>query len=256
MLTEQMRARTKESHDKSDHMVNLRLAVVLTSRQLWAEALSLFYPIYEELEAVLERNKDKEGYFRRLHSLLAEFEIANRMKADIQFFLQTDDYFEALNQRRKRKGGEYQPKELNDYILRIRQLEKDRSPAILSYFYHMNMALMAGGYFIKKAVKYSFSLKSDDGVRVFTFEEPARIRSRLKEIINGLSLSDDDREVILQESIRIFEQNNALVETIKDSSSFKKATRDICAFWTRWGATFVVVGLGVFLAASHLRRST
>lgn len=255
-LTELMRDRTKEPHDKSDHMVNLRLALVLTSSQLWAEAISLFYPIYEELDAVLKRNKDKGGYFQQLHSLLSEFEIANKMRDDIKFFLPKDEDFQVLKQRRKNNDGQYQPKELNDYISRIRQLEKDQSPAIISYFYHMNMALMAGGYFIKKAVKHAFSLKTDDGVRMFTFEDPARIRAQLKEIINGLSLNDHDREIILQESVRIFEQNNALVGIIKDSSVFRKATQEFTALLARWGATFLVVGIGALLASNLSRRST
>ena len=252
-LTDRMKRRTKQPHDKSDKMVNLRLALVITNRQLWAEALSLFAYVYMEMEEILERNKTKEPY-KSLYPLLANLERSEMFKQDIDFFLKNEKERQDVRQRRKDSDGTFQPPELDQYIQRMRELEKANSPAIVSYFYHMNMALMAGGFFIKKAVKRAFNLQTDDGVRTFTYEGVENVkktRDHLKQIINSISLNEDEIEKVLQESVRVFEQNNALIATVQDSPWYAVATRNCLSFAIKWGVALSVLISGIILASKY-----
>ena len=252
-LTDRMKQRTKQPHDKSDRMVNLRLAIVITNRELWAEALSLFAFIYMEMEEILERNKTKEPY-KTLYPLLANFERSKMFQADIDFFMENEKDRNDLWQRRKDSNGKFHPPELDRYIQRMRELEQKNSPAIISYFYHMNMALMAGGFFIKKAVKRAFNLKTDHGVRAFTYdclENVKKTRDELKRLINSIPLAEDEIESVLQESVRVFEQNNALVATVQDSPWYAVAANNCLSFTVKWGAALFVLVSGVILASRY-----
>lgn len=46
---------------------------------------------------------------------------------------------------------------------------------LLSYFYHMYTALLAGGQVIKKVVKKSFSPPEGEGLNTFDFESKSRM---------------------------------------------------------------------------------
>ena len=46
----ELRVRTKQVHDESDRLVNLKLVVVLTDVRLWAQTISEFYVIFRTLE--------------------------------------------------------------------------------------------------------------------------------------------------------------------------------------------------------------
>ena len=58
LLSERMHLATKDVHDQSDKKVNYKLAMVLVSKELYAEAISLFWPVYREIEDQLERHAD------------------------------------------------------------------------------------------------------------------------------------------------------------------------------------------------------
>jgi len=251
-LTDLMRQRTKKPHDRSDRVVNLRLALVITSRELWAEALSLFAPIYIEMESILERNKTKEPY-KSLYPLLSGLKRSSKFEQDIAFFLTNEQDRQELWKRRKDSDGKYHPEVLDRYIQRMRELEKANSPAIICYFYHMNMAMMAGGAFVKKAVMRAFKLKTDDGIQIFTYEVDSVkvIREELKSLINNIKLDEKETEIVLQESVRVFEQNNALVDTVQDSPWYSVAARDCLVYIAKWGAIVGVVIAGVVIASRY-----
>lgn len=63
-------------------------------------------------------------------------------------------------------------------------------------------------------------------------------------IINTeVSLAEKEIERLLEESGRVFKQNNALVATVQDSEAFAIASAD-CTAWSLkvFGATLVAVG--------------
>ena len=50
----EMRVKTKDIHDKSDRLINLKLAVVLTDTRLYAEVLADFYMVFQTIENCLD----------------------------------------------------------------------------------------------------------------------------------------------------------------------------------------------------------
>lgn len=54
----ELRERTKVAHDFSDKLINLKLAVVLTDINLYAEVLYQFYNVYNTLENALVQYSD------------------------------------------------------------------------------------------------------------------------------------------------------------------------------------------------------
>jgi heme oxygenase len=57
-LSQRMSQETKNVHDQSHRLVELKIAIVLTSKELYAKAISLFWPIFAELESFMESHKD------------------------------------------------------------------------------------------------------------------------------------------------------------------------------------------------------
>lgn len=215
-LTERMRTTTKQIHDKSDRLVNLKLALVLTSRPLYGEALALFAPIYQRLEQALERHP-------KLSPVASHLDKMRRFpgfEADMRFYL-GEGGLESMRQRQK----EGQPNELKEYLEHLDRLEREDPMLLAVYAYHMYMAVLAGGYIIRKMVKRTMGLKNDEGVRALSFPpgvDCKALRSSLKQCMNEeMDFSEDQEERVLEESVKLFELNNRLVATVQDSPAFK-----------------------------------
>jgi len=238
-LTERMGVKSKKSHDKSDRMANLKLGLVLTSPKLYGEAISLFAPIYERLESIFERQQKeaqhKDGkyqeHLQKLDRLIPLISRSSGFQSDVNFFLSSDE--QSLIKDRLKNG---EPPELVNYLKRLEQLEKEEPIRLLAYVYHMYMAIFAGGYIIKKMVRKSMGLRKDsnDGVQALSLNlksaeahlDSKILRSDLKKIMNdeiAPMLSEDDIENILEESIRVFEMNNKLISSIRETPAFKVA---------------------------------
>jgi len=244
LLTDRMRVRTKQIHDKSDKLVNLKLGMVLTSKDLYAEAISLFWPIYHEMETLLETHKHHPqlGLF---HPYLEILRRAPNFERDMEFMLRdsTTTTMKELRQRRRRKMNttneedEFSPPELQDYIDNLRRLSDENPIVLVAYVHHMYGAIMAGGFMIKKMVQRVFSLQKDgnsDGVQAFEvdltndtkkFTTVKGLRKEMNRIINEeMKLTPQQEEAILKESPSVFVRNNALVATAKETPAFQKAT--------------------------------
>ena len=128
-LTERMRKGTRHIHDKSDKLVNLKLALVLTSRPLYGEAISLFAPIYAKLEEILDRQTAEGGgghpELRKLGRFLPTLRRVAGFDADMACFLGA----EQLAAKARRERGE--PPELAGYLARLEELERT-DPILLS----------------------------------------------------------------------------------------------------------------------------
>eukprot|EP00587_Corethron_hystrix_P009957 CAMPEP_0113316694 /NCGR_PEP_ID=MMETSP0010_2-20120614/11877_1 /TAXON_ID=216773 ORGANISM="Corethron hystrix, Strain 308" /NCGR_SAMPLE_ID=MMETSP0010_2 /ASSEMBLY_ACC=CAM_ASM_000155 /LENGTH=229 /DNA_ID=CAMNT_0000173481 /DNA_START=107 /DNA_END=793 /DNA_ORIENTATION=- /assembly_acc=CAM_ASM_000155 len=223
IFTDRMRSATKSVHDKSDRLVNLKLGLVLTSHQLYGEAIGLFAPIYCRLEEALERHRD--GRLGCIAALLEDLRRTPKFDEDILFYLGEDG---VASIKKKREEGI--PEELKDYLDHLNDLEREDPLLLVPYIYHLFMAIMAGGYIIKKMVKRAMGLKkdNDEGVMAFSFTELncAHLRRRLKHAVNNeLKLSKEEEEKILKESEEVFNRNNLLVGTVQNSQSFNDAVR-------------------------------
>jgi heme oxygenase len=231
-LSQRMVRRTKNVHDKSDRLVNLKLAMVLTSKDLYAEAISLFWPIYRELESLLEENKEHEQ-LKMLLPLLETLRRAPMFEEDMKSMLGGNEELAVELQNRRCRTDEngkhmYEPPELQAYIDNLHQLSKENPIALVAYIYAMYGAIMAGGSMIQRTVKRAFSLKSDKGVEMFDVELQGTgysnikaFRNEMKRILDeDMKLTPEQEEAVMKEAPMVFVRNNALVATVKDTPVF------------------------------------
>ncbi len=231
-LTERMRERSRDLHDQSDKVVNLKLALALTSKPLYAEAISLFWPIYRELESLLEKHRE-HAQVGLLYPLLPQLRRAHLFEDDIASLLGNKSLAQQMMTRRRRmENGEekFLPPELHDYIHHLRKLSEEDPLLLVPYFHSMYGAIFAGGSIIKRMVKRAFSLKTDAGVEMFNvsldgsrFQNIAEFRTNMKRKIDEeMNIADEDKTRIVNESPQVFLRNNALVATAQDTDAFKQ----------------------------------
>jgi len=85
-FSDELREKSREIHDISDKLINLKLVVVLTDKKLWAEALAEFYVVYRAIEDAVFHWRDDP----QLTQLLALVENASRREAfekDLEFYM-------------------------------------------------------------------------------------------------------------------------------------------------------------------------
>lgn len=86
---DELQERSREIHDISYKLINVKLIVVLTDKKLWAQALGEFYVVYRAIEdAVLRWREDS-----RLTPLLAVVKQVSRTVAferSLEFYLGND----------------------------------------------------------------------------------------------------------------------------------------------------------------------
>lgn len=249
-LTDRLRTSTRKVHDTSDRLVNLKLAYVLTSPKLYGEAISLFEPIYTFLEEALDRNVE-HPVLGELHRFLGRTE---GFKSDIEFFL-GDVHTSPAVPAAAVDGAQTLPRPaaLEQYLAHLSELEQTDPALLLAYYFHMYMAIFAGGYLIKKMVGRAFGLDSasGDGVQTFVLADgvnPGTFRKEYKEAINAIALSPGQIDAVIKESAEVFSQNNALVATVNNTAAYRVA---VAEFWD-WATRRVAVGAAVAIAAAGL----
>jgi heme oxygenase len=284
-LTERMRQASKDQHDQSDKLVNVKLALVLTSKALYAEAISLFLPIYAELEALMEIHKT-HPQLGCLYQLLPVLRRAPLFEKDMTALLvgsaNNKDEGVAADLKRRRitvddNGIEtFSPPELQRYITHLRKLSKEDPLLLLPYIYSMYSAILAGGAIIKRMVKTTFSLKTDAGVEMFLmsfsskeevsqqqqqqqpqpqpgFSNRAEFRTAFRRIINDdMEISESDQVRIVEEAPRVFARNNALVATARDTDAFRTVWANFQTYLWMIPASVGAVILAVWMS-SRLR---
>ncbi|KAI9992936.1 hypothetical protein PInf_014878 [Phytophthora infestans] len=173
-LTGQIRAATREIHNVSDNLVNLKLVVALTDKQLYGRALMLFYYIHVQLEASIRKHQDHDA-FRGLYEILNEIARADGIAKDLRFYLGED------------WSTKYQSTQaVQNYVNHLQELEKKNPILVLPYCYHMYMAMLAGGAMIKKLA----------------------LRDTIKEKIDTVPHDEETKKKILAESMTCFKMNN------------------------------------------------
>ncbi len=88
-----LREKTKQIHDDSDRLINIKLAATLTDKTLWAEAIADFYFVFQTLESSINAQKDHPNvgplYFDELQRTTAfqkdlKFYIGPKWEAEIK----------------------------------------------------------------------------------------------------------------------------------------------------------------------------
>ncbi|KAG7385766.1 Heme oxygenase 2 [Phytophthora pseudosyringae] len=227
-LTEQMRAATREVHNISDNLVNLKLVVALTDKKLYGRALMLFYFVYAQLESTIKTHKNHEA-FRGLYEILDEIARADGITKDLRFYLGED------------WSTKYQPTQaVEDYVKHLQELGEKDPILVLPYCYHMYMAMLAGGMMIKKLVKRSFAPPEGEGLNCFAFDVKSNkaLRDTIKEKINAVPLDEETKGLILAESMTCFKMNNQVVRSLDGAGN------RVMKFILKW-----IVIIGLVLAA-------
>lgn len=257
-LSKRMREQTLDVHDTSDRLVNLKLGIVLASKPLYAEAISLFWPIYREMESLMEIHKDHE-HLRLLYPLLPYLRRAPLFEEDINaLLLGNKNATEKLKcSRIQMEDGKekFHPPELQEYIDNLRSLSKEEPVALLAYIFAMYGAIMAGGSIIRRTVKSAFSLKSEKGVELFHvslegsgYKNILEFRNAMKRRLDvDMNLPQELQDVILRESPHVFLRNNRLLATVQATPVFQKTWNQCMRYFILISSAVVVI-LAAYMA--------
>lgn len=245
-LTERMRSTTTAEHDKSDTVVNLKLALVLTSPRLYGEALSLFVPIFERIESILGRTDHPQ--LRKLLPLLVNLRRTPGFRADMAYYLPKD-------RRRELEASWHEKGSVcAEYLQRLDMLEIDDPIRIIAYVYHLYAGVLAGGQIIKATVRKAMGLskqRHNEGVAAFCVPEgayPKKVLKEMKRVINDeISVSEEEMIRIIDEGPEVFRLNGTLIGSVKGTAAWRMAA-DECFKRT----VIPLAGVGIVLGAYWL----
>jgi heme oxygenase len=206
-FSSELTAKTQDIHDQSDRLINLKLAAVLTDTKLWAEAIAEFYVVFKTIEEGLIRCKDHAHVGPLLEAVGGAFR-TKAFERDLQFYL-GDDWKSHVSSSTYAK----------EYCSRIEYVIANEPTLLVAYVHSMYLALLAGGQIIKRIVKKTLGLTDEQGLDLFNFDavERTELRRSIKATIDGLQLSRQQKDAIIEEKIRVFRMNNAIANNIQTS---------------------------------------
>jgi heme oxygenase 2 len=113
-----------------------------------------------------------------------------------------------------------------DYLRHLEKIKQQKPILMLAYVYHMYMGLLSGGQILGKKRQLSkyFSAAADSnaGAAVTNFDDDtiAVLKQQMRSKTDAMAEKFDDttKELLLQESIKVFELNNDLVRSVKGAS--------------------------------------
>lgn len=251
-LTERMRDATKAEHEKSDKIVNLKLALVVTSPSLYGEALSLFVPIFAKIEDIL--NDSKHPQVCKLKPLLEKIKRTPGARADMTYYL-TSERRQQLEESWNANSGA-----CSEYLKHLEWIEANDPVLIIAYMYHLYAGVLAGGQIIKRIVKKAMGLKKsgEEGVEIFCLPDETIAKLFFKEykkIFNeDLDLTEEEEVRIIKEGNEVFRLNNTLIETIKGTEAWAIAAQK-CFNWVAYPIALTVIGLVVYFGRGYERRA-
>ncbi|RQM17925.1 hypothetical protein DD237_002653 [Peronospora effusa] len=253
LLTEQMRAATREIHSISDKLVNLKLVVALMDKKLYGRALLLFYYVYVQLELIMKTHKNHAA-FSGLYKIIDEIARADNIAKDLEFYLgeewntkyqptqATQDYVKYVNSQNMTVFVSSNwlcfffsfALELCEKVFVLLKLQNPT--LVLPYCYHMYMAMLAGGVMIKKMVKRSFTPPEGQGLNCFAFNVDSNkaLRHTIKDAINAVPHDEETKKLLLAESVTCFKLNNQIVQSLDGTGNH------VMKFILKW---MVIVGL-------------
>jgi len=215
-----MRQRTRNIHDVSDALVNLKLGLTLSDDTVWSEGILTFANIFLFLESALSRHQmtqfgglDVKG-LRRTEGL----------QKDLEAFY-GKEWEEKLNSMKNTPA-------VQNYIAHLEQVEEEDPNILCAYVYHLYMGLLSGGQILSAKKKISRK-QVCEGEELFKIEKPLSVyllKKSIRDAMQSISeqLSGDAKERILQESVKVFELNNTLIHSVKGvNEAFSKLVQKV-----------------------------
>lgn len=203
-LTTELHARTKDSHDESNKLVNIKVLVALTDPVLYGSVLKDFFFVFQAIEDGLEMLRDNEYIFplrNRLWYRQEEFD------KDVAYFLGSD------------WKSHHQPsKAVKRYQERISEVIRDDPLLMIAYASTMHVAMFAGGQILRPLVKKTLGLKEENGMAIFNYTTDSKtVRTELKNTLNNLKLDKQTVDKIVVEKKLIFKMNNSIAANVSVS---------------------------------------
>ena len=231
-----MRQRTKNIHDRSDALVNLKLGLTLSDETIWSEGILTFTNIFLFLEEALDRNSD---------SLLGDLDVEGlrRTKA----FEKDLESFYGEKWQNKLKEMKDTPA-VQNYISHLEHVESENPYLLSAYIYHLYMGLLSGGQILSAKKKITRQTNDSKGEEIFKVDKPnsvSSLKKQIREAMQNMSEHFDEelKDDILNEGVRVFELNNTLIHSVKGvDEAFWKLTKKLLVI------AFMFILLSYFIA--------
>jgi len=203
-----MRQRTRNIHDKSDALVNLKLGLTLTDERVWSEGILTFTNVFLFLEEALTRNQD---------SLLGDLDV-DGMRRTEAFYKDLKTFYG--DKWEERLHGMRETPSVKNYIRHLEKVERENPYLLSAYIYHLFMGLLSGGQILSAKKRISRQTKSSDGEEIFKVDKPhsvSSLKKKIREAMESMSehLDEETKENILIEGVKVFELNNTLIHSVK-----------------------------------------
>ena len=200
-LARRLRDSTKEIHDTSDKLVNLKLGVAMSDDKVWANGLLVFAKIFFQLEKSLDD-----------YASLADLDVEGMRRTAA--FEQDLDFFFGTSWRTQKD-----PQPVQDYVDHLQKLSEDEPLLLIPYIYHLYMGLLSGGQVLSKKRSLTGAPQDQKGSAVTTFsgETPGSLKKKLRSATNALGqeLDPDMQSRIIEEGINVFKLNNTIIHTVE-----------------------------------------
>lgn len=171
----------------------------LSNNKVWADGLQVFYEIFR----FLEQHTPTEW-------LPVEYHRTAAFERDLTYYL-GDDW-----------QSEYTVREsVHKYLNHLEEIKNKNRKLLIAYVYHLYMGLLSGGQILQKKRQLMSNIVrgNDEGCAVTTFDGFAigDIKQRMRALVDGLGDTWDEnvKAEIIQESRRVFEFNNEIVQSVQ-----------------------------------------
>merc|ERR1712168_1504529 len=199
----ELHERTKEIHDASDKLINVKLLVALTDTSIYGSVLKDFYFVYRAIEEALETCRDEARIFPLRDPRMYR---AAALEQDVAFFL----------------GEDWMSKEqpsppAKKYLSRIEFVASTNPELLIAYAHSMFLASLAGGQIIGAIVKRTLGLSGDEGLAFFDYGDidTKALRAEFKEKVNALDIDRETKDKIIEEKKLVFKMNNEIASQVK-----------------------------------------
>merc|ERR1712168_637859 len=202
----ELHERTKEIHDASDKLINVKLLVALTDTSIYGSVLKDFYFVYRAIEDALESCRDEEHVFPLRDPRMYR---AAALEQDVAYFL----------------GEDWMSKEqpsppAKKYLSRIEFVASTNPELLIAYAHSMFLASLAGGQIIGGIIKRTLGLAGDEGLAFFDYGDinTKALRSEFKEKLNSMEIDAKTKEQIVEEKKLVFRMNNEIASQVQLSA--------------------------------------
>uniref|UniRef100_A0A069DRB2 Heme oxygenase n=1 Tax=Panstrongylus megistus TaxID=65343 RepID=A0A069DRB2_9HEMI len=207
-----LRNETRDIHSISDALVNAKLAIAFSDRDVWAEGLLVFYEIFRFLEQSMSANKETNLSKMYVNGM----ERTSAFEEDLKYYL-GDDW----------KKNYIIRESVGKYLSHLKELESTNPDLLIAYVYHLYMGLLSGGQILRKKREIGKRLlinkNSNSKGNAVTDFGTINIRDLKQKIVNNInliadSLDEDTKLNIIAESRIVFKLNNEIISSIEGAN--------------------------------------